>query len=78
MCRPTEVPKRVCLTLTFGPASPEGAPADVVLAQVLELSGLNDELVDLGDDLEVLVGLEVAARELLTDAVQHLDGARIL
>ena len=49
-----------------------------MLAQVLELSGLNDELVDLGDDLEVLVGLEVAARELLTDAVQHLDGARIL
>lgn len=49
-----------------------------MLAQVLELSGLNDELVDLGDDLEVLVGLEVAARELLADAVQHLDGARIL
>lgn len=49
-----------------------------MLAEVLQLRRLHDELVDLANDVELLVGLEVATRELLVDAVEDLDGARVL
>lgn len=68
-----------CSTSNYWHATlPERTPANVVLAQVFKLGRFDDELVDLGDDLEFLVWLEVAARELLVDAVEHLDCACVL
>lgn len=58
--------------------SPETAPTNVMLAQVLKLRRLDDELVDLRDDVQLLASLEVPAVELLRDPVQNLDGARVL
>lgn len=49
-----------------------------MLTQILQLRRLNDELIDLGNDLELLVGLEVTSRKLLVNAIEDLDGARVL
>lgn len=62
----------------FLSASPEAAPPYVVLAQVLQLGGLNDQLVDLVDDVKLFVGLEVTTSQLLLNPVKHLDGSSVL
>lgn len=58
--------------------SPEAAPPYVVLAEVLELGGLDDQLVNLLIDSELVLPVEIPAGELLRDAVQDLDGSGIL
>ena len=59
-------------------ASPETAPSYVVLAEVFELGGLDDQLVNLLIDGELILWLEVSASELLRNAVEHLDGSCVL
>lgn len=49
-----------------------------MLAKILQLCRLNDELVDLVDDIKLLILLEVATVQLLDNAVQDLDGSGIL
>lgn len=57
---------------------PETAPSYVVLAQVLQLGSLHNELVHLVDDVQLFVVLKVTSCKLLRDAIKHLDGPSIL
>ena len=58
--------------------SPETAPTDVVLAQVLEVRRLAEQLLNLFLDRQLLVFLEVATCQLLFNSAQHLQRARVL
>src|SRR3569833_3019053 len=55
--------------------SPEAAPADVVLAQVLQFGRLRDQFVDLSNHVQLFARLEVESRKLLRDAIENLAGA---
>lgn len=48
--------------------SPETTPSYVMLAEVLEVSGLAEELLHLLLDRQLFVFLEVSARQLLLDS----------
>jgi hypothetical protein len=63
---------------TFAFPSPETAPANVMLAQVLQARRFADELADLHFDIQILFSLEVSARQLLFDTCKYLDGSLIL
>ena len=62
----------------FGSASPERAPARVVLAEVLMGGGVLDQPPHLRRHVEPLVVLEVLARELVLHPRQHLYRTRVL
>ena len=62
-------------TARNAPVSPEGAPADEALAEVLVRRGLLDEKLDLVRHREGRVA-EVRPRELAVDPLDH--GARVL
>src|SRR4051812_16093740 len=57
---------------------PEAAPPNVVLAQILELRRLRNQLINLRDDIQLLAGFEIPARQLLRHAIQHLERALVL
>ena len=57
---------------------PETAPSNVMLAQVLQLGSLDDQLVNLIGYVELLVRLEVATSELLLHAIQDLKSTGVL
>ncbi len=59
-------------------ASPETAPSYVMLAEVFELGGLDDQLVNLLIDGELVLRFEVSASELLRDAIENLDSSCVL
>lgn len=59
-------------------SSPEAAPSNPVLTDILHISGLCKELINLVGDIEFFIVLEVASSQLLLHASKHLDGAGIL
>ena len=58
--------------------SPETAPSDPVLADILHIRRLRKELINLVADIQLLVRLEVLARQLLLDSGEHLQRAGVL
>lgn len=60
------------------PSSPEAAPSNPVLTDILHICGLRKELINLVGDIKFLVVLEVTSSQLFLHASKHLDGAGIL
>lgn len=58
--------------------SPETAPSDPVLANILHISGLRQELVDLVADVKLLMMLEVTPGQFLLHAGKNLKRASVL
>ena len=58
--------------------SPEAAPSNVVLAEVLQLCGLDNQLVNLVDDVQLLAVLKVAARQLEVDTMENFHRLGVL
>lgn len=60
------------------PSLPETAPTNVVLAQILQLSRLDNELVYLRKDVQLLAWLEIPSSQLLRYPIQDLECTSIL
>lgn len=58
--------------------SPEAAPPDPVLTNILHTRRLRQKLVDLVADIELVLGLKVPAGEFLSDSAKHLQRPGIL
>jgi hypothetical protein len=58
--------------------SPETAPSDVVLAQILQICRLSNQSVHLKIHVKFFVRLEIASCQLLLNPGQHLQGPSIL
>lgn len=58
--------------------SPKAAPPYIVLAEILKLGSLNDQLINLIFNKKLFVRLEITTREFLGDPVKHFDSPRIL
>lgn len=57
---------------------PETAPTNIVLAQVLQLRRLDDQLVHLVQYVQLFIFLEVSPRQLLLHPLQHLYSPLVL
>lgn len=57
---------------------PEATPSNIVLTQILQLRGFDNELVHLVDDIQLLVRLKVTSRKLLGHSVKHLNRPGVL
>jgi hypothetical protein len=58
--------------------SPEAAPTNIMLAEIFELSCLNNELIHLIRNIEFFVWFEVTSSELLSNTIQDFDSPSIL
>ena len=80
----SHVTRPICRPMCAGPnarcvaSSPEAAPSDVMLAQILQAGRLRQQLVHLLLHVQLLVALEVRSRQLLLDPCQHLQRPCVL